>query len=68
VNILMGRNNGLRLSDLAELGVRRVSVGSSLARAAWTGFMRAAQLIFKEGSFNGFDGAVPYSELNNLFS
>jgi 2-methylisocitrate lyase-like PEP mutase family enzyme len=45
VNVLMSSNTGLKVSDLAALGVRRVSVGSSLARAAWTGFIRAARLM-----------------------
>jgi 2-methylisocitrate lyase-like PEP mutase family enzyme len=67
VNILMGWNTGLMLSDLAEIGVRRVSVGSSLARAAWTGFIHAAGLIAQEGSFAGFEGLVPYAELNSFF-
>jgi 2-methylisocitrate lyase-like PEP mutase family enzyme len=67
VNILMGGGTSLKVSDLAELGVRRVSLGSSLARAAWTGFIRAAKLIAEEGSFAGMDGAVPYSELNEFF-
>jgi len=67
VNILMGSNNGLRVMDLAEMGVRRISVGSSLARAAWTGFIRAAKLISAEGSFAGFDETVPYGELNAFF-
>jgi len=58
---------GLRVSDFAELGVRRVSLGSSLARAAWTGFIRAAKLIAEEGSFAGLDGAVSYAELNEFF-
>jgi 2-methylisocitrate lyase-like PEP mutase family enzyme len=58
---------GLKVSDLAELGVRRVSLGSSLARAAWTGFIRASKLIAEEGSFAGLDGAVPYAELNEFF-
>jgi 2-methylisocitrate lyase-like PEP mutase family enzyme len=58
---------GLKVSDLAELGVRRVSVGSSLARAAWTGFIRAAKLIAEEGSFAGLDDAVAYAELNTFF-
>jgi len=49
------------------MGVRRISVGSSLARTAWTGFIRAAELIAKEGSFSGFDGTVPFAELNNFF-
>jgi 2-methylisocitrate lyase-like PEP mutase family enzyme len=68
VNVLMSSNTGLRLSDLAELGVRRVSVGSSLVRAAWGGFMRAAKLMAEEGSFAGLDGSVPFAELNGFFS
>ncbi len=67
VNVLMGANTGLKVSDLAELGVRRISVGSSMARAAWGGFIRAAKLIAEEGSFAGFDDAPPYAELNGLF-
>lgn len=67
VNVLMSTNVGLRASDLAEMGVRRVSVGSSLARAAWTGFLRAAKTIVEEGEFSGFDGTVPYAELNAFF-
>ncbi|WP_407523360.1 isocitrate lyase/PEP mutase family protein [Methylobacterium oryzisoli] len=67
VNILMSTNPGLRVADLAELGVRRISVGSSLARAAWTGFIRAAKRIGEEGSFGGFDGSVSFAELNGFF-
>jgi 2-methylisocitrate lyase-like PEP mutase family enzyme len=67
VNILMSSNTGLRIADLAEMGVRRVSVGSSLARVAWTGFMRAANAIAQEGSFAGFDGSVSFAELNGFF-
>jgi 2-methylisocitrate lyase-like PEP mutase family enzyme len=67
VNILMSSNTGLRVADLAEMGVRRVSVGSSLARAAWGGFIRAAKAIAQEGSFAGFDGSAPFSELNSFF-
>ena len=68
VNILVSNNIGLKVADLADMGVRRISVGSSLARTAWTGFIRAAELIAKEGSFSGFDGTVPFAELNNFFS
>ena len=67
VNVLISANVGLNVADLAEMGVRRVSVGSSLARAAWTGFLRAAKLIAAEGSFAGFDGSVPFAELNSFF-
>jgi 2-methylisocitrate lyase-like PEP mutase family enzyme len=67
VNLLMSKNTGLTVADVADLGVRRISIGSSLSRAAWTGFMRAAETIAKEGSFSGFDGLVPYAELNDFF-
>ncbi|MEO8025001.1 MAG: isocitrate lyase/phosphoenolpyruvate mutase family protein [Bryobacteraceae bacterium] len=67
VNVLMSANTGLQMADLAELGVRRVSVGSSLARAAWTGFIRTAKLIADEGSFAGFNELTPFAELNGFF-
>ncbi len=67
VNVLMSSNIGLRVSDLAEMGVRRVSVGSSLARSAWTGFIAAAKEIAETGSFGGFDDLVPFSEINRFF-
>lgn len=67
VNLLMSKNTGLTVADVADLGVRRISVGSSLSRAAWTAFMHAAETIAKEGSFSGFDGLVPYAEINGLF-
>jgi len=67
VNILVGAPIGLTLTDLAELGVRRVSVGSALARAAWMGFVRAAKLIADGGSFAGFDGTIAFDDLNGFF-
>jgi 2-methylisocitrate lyase-like PEP mutase family enzyme len=67
VNVLVSRNIGLTVQNLADLGVRRVSVGSSLSRAAWTGFMRAAQAIARDGSFVEFDSFVPFAELNAFF-
>jgi 2-methylisocitrate lyase-like PEP mutase family enzyme len=67
VNVLVGANLGLTVADLAELGVRRISVGSALARAAWGGFMRAATALAGKGSFEGFDGAASFAELNRLF-
>jgi 2-methylisocitrate lyase-like PEP mutase family enzyme len=67
VNILMSSNVGLKVADLAALGVRRISVGSALSRAAWNGFMRAAQALAKEGSFAGFDGIVSFGEINGFF-
>jgi 2-methylisocitrate lyase-like PEP mutase family enzyme len=67
VNVLVSASTGLRVPDLAELGVRRVSVGSALARAAWAGFIRAARQIADEGSFAGLDGAASFADLNALF-
>jgi len=67
VNVLMSRNTGLTVADLAGLGARRISVGSSLSRAAWTAFLHAAELIAKDGSFAGFDGLIPHTEINRFF-
>ena len=67
VNVLMSSNIGLTVSDLAELGVRRISLGSALARAAWGGFIRAVKPIAAEGSFTGLEGAAPFAELNGFF-
>ncbi|HEX8167233.1 MAG TPA: isocitrate lyase/phosphoenolpyruvate mutase family protein [Beijerinckiaceae bacterium] len=67
VNVLMGSNVGLTVPDLADLGVRRISVGSALSRAAWTGFIRAAKALAEEGSFGGFDGSISFADLNGFF-
>lgn len=67
VNVLLGSHTGLTVADLADLGVRRVSVGSSLARAAWTGFIRAAKEIAEKGTTTAFEGTTPYAELNKFF-
>jgi len=67
VNVLVSTDGGLRVADYAALGVRRLSVGSALARVAWGGFMRAAQRLAEEGSFAGLEGAATFAELNALF-
>ena len=67
VNILMHANLGITVSEVAEMGARRISVGSALARAAWGGFIRAAKAIAEQGVFTGFDGLPPGVELNELF-
>jgi 2-methylisocitrate lyase-like PEP mutase family enzyme len=67
VNLLIGAPSELTVKDCADLGVRRISVGGSLARAAWGGFIRAARQIMDAGSFNGFADAAPSAELNKLF-
>ena len=68
VNVLVSRfNSDLTVSRLADLGVRRVSVGSALACVAWGAFIRAARSIAEAGSFEAFADAAPYDELNDLF-
>ncbi len=68
VNVLISSDGGLNVADLEQLGVRRVSVGSALARVAWGAFLRSAREIAGEGSFGGLDGAASFTELNELFS
>ena len=68
VNVLVsGFNHQLSLSQLADCGVRRVSVGSGLALAAWGTFLRAAQEIKTNGIFNGLANNAASAELNELF-
>jgi 2-methylisocitrate lyase-like PEP mutase family enzyme len=67
VNLLVGFPTELTMRDIEALGVRRVSVGGALARTAWGGFMRAAQMIATEGKFDGFAAAAAGAELNTLF-
>jgi 2-methylisocitrate lyase-like PEP mutase family enzyme len=68
LNVLMSSDTGLTVADLAELGVRRVSVGSALARVAWGGFLSAARQIADAGSFAGLAAAASFGELNGLFT
>jgi len=68
VNVVMGLNKAsFSLKDLASLGVRRVSLGSSLARAAYGSFMQAAQEIHEQGTFKFAEGIVSYKTINDLF-
>jgi len=68
VNVLVHRADpNLTLAKLADLGVRRISVGSALARVAWGAFIRAAQEIATQGTFGAFAEAASGVELNNLF-
>jgi 2-methylisocitrate lyase-like PEP mutase family enzyme len=67
VNLLVGAPGGLSLAQIAELGVRRVSVGGALARVAWGGFMRAARELAESGSFDGLANAVSHPSMNALF-
>ena len=68
VNVLVsGFNHQLSFSQLADLGARRISVGSGLALAAWGAFLRAARDIKANGVFNLLAGGAASSELNELF-
>jgi 2-methylisocitrate lyase-like PEP mutase family enzyme len=67
VNVIRSTAAGLSVAELAALGVRRISVGSALARAAWGALMKAAQEILTDGRFDALAGAAPHPELNNLF-
>jgi 2-methylisocitrate lyase-like PEP mutase family enzyme len=67
VNLLIGAS-GLSVNEAADLGVRRISVGGSLARTAWSGFMRAAKEIAEQGTFKELGSGYPGGELNKMFS
>jgi 2-methylisocitrate lyase-like PEP mutase family enzyme len=68
VNVVMGLSGGsFSLDMLAEIGVKRVSLGSSLIRAAYGGFFRAAEEILQKGTFTFANEAKPYADINKLF-
>jgi len=67
VNLLIGTPMGLTVKDAEALGVRRISVGGSLSRSAWGGFMRVAKQISETGKFDGFAEAAPAIEINKFF-
>jgi methylisocitrate lyase len=66
VNVLVG-GDYLTVAQLTDLGVRRISVGGALARAAWTGFLIAAREIAAEGTFTGLGRGISVPEMNGLF-
>ena len=66
VNVLAG-SDFATVEQLRELGVRRISVGGALARAAWTGFLSAAQEIAEKGTFTALARTVPFAEINERF-
>ena len=67
VNVLVSAGIGLSLRELEDLGVRRVSTGGALARAAWSGFARAAGLLIEHGSFDGFAGVMTHDTVDAVF-
>jgi 2-methylisocitrate lyase-like PEP mutase family enzyme len=66
VNVLVG-SGFTTVRALADLGVRRISVGGALARTAWTAALAAAAEIASRGTFTAFDGAMPFAELDDRF-
>jgi len=65
-NLLIGAS-GLSLEQARDIGVRRISVGGSLARAAWGGFMKAAKEMAEKGTFTELANGYPGGELNKMF-
>jgi 2-methylisocitrate lyase-like PEP mutase family enzyme len=65
VNVLA--SPGLTVSALAEIGVRRISVGSTFARVALTAFERAAREALEQGTFSRAEDAISYAEFNDFF-
>jgi len=66
VNLLVA-GNWITVAEAAGLGVRRISVGGALARAAWSGFVKAAKDIADTGSFAGLTSTGPPVDLNGIF-
>jgi 2-methylisocitrate lyase-like PEP mutase family enzyme len=68
VNFLNSGAYGFTVNDLASMGVRRISVGGSLARVAMNAFIKTATEIAKDGKFDGFAGLITNQELNKFFA
>ena len=66
VNVLMGGEIST-VDELSRIGVRRISVGGGLARAAWTGFLKAAREIAERGTFAELGRAVAFPDINTRF-
>ena len=66
VNLLVGYATQATVADIAALGVRRISVGGALARAAWSGFIRAAKMLAEQGRFDAFADAASHDTLESL--
>ena len=66
VNVLVG-SDFATVADLAAAGVRRISVGGALARAAWAGVIAAATEIAQDGTFTRLGAAVPFAEIDGTF-
>lgn len=68
VNVIISRaGSGQTVRSLQDLGVRRISVGSCLARVAVGAFLKSARDIFNTGSFEAMEGAAPFADLRDVF-
>lgn len=68
INFLNSSAFGFTVNDLAQMGVRRISVGGTLSRVAMDAFVKAARAIATEGTFDSFAGVIGNAELNKFFS
>ncbi len=68
VNLLMSFAGGFTVNDIAGMGVRRISVGGTLARLAMDAFIKSARALANEGSFESFAGVISNAELNKFFN
>jgi len=68
VNLLMSAATGLTVQDIAAMGVRRISVGGTLARVAMHAFIKSAREIAEQGTFDRFAGVISNAELNAFFA
>jgi methylisocitrate lyase len=66
VNVLVG-TDFVTVRQLADAGVRRISVGGALARSAWTGFLQAAEEIAERGTFTGLAHSIPFAVIDRSF-
>ena len=67
INFLNSGAFGFTVKDLTDMGVRRISVGGSLARVAMHAFIKTATEIAKDGKFDGFADIMTNAELNKFF-
>jgi 2-methylisocitrate lyase-like PEP mutase family enzyme len=67
VNLLMSAPTGFTVKDIADMGVRRISVGGTLARVAMHAFLKSAREIAEQGKFDSFVDVMPNAELNKFF-
>jgi 2-methylisocitrate lyase-like PEP mutase family enzyme len=66
-NVVVG-SPGWTVAELADIGVRRISLGGALARSAWGGFMRASKEIVENGAFSELGNSYAGTELNKMFA